>query len=195
MCFYYNGACTFHEMYNRQPVLQETRPDQCIPADSTITTTQAIGCHYHCIGYISVQLSVLGIRVSSEIFQAAIDELIQGLDRVMAYRDDVIIFGATREENYSRLKSVLNRLIQGKMFIKLAKCKFGVCELEFLGFEISATGYQPDPERLELLVGMNSPWNRRHLCFIMGCLHSYSPFIPNFTTREQLLSSVQLPGE
>lgn len=79
------------------------------------------------------------------------DKAIQGLDGVLAYQDDVIIFGATREEHDSWLKSVLNRLIQRNVSLKATGCKFDVFELEFLGFKINATSCQPDQELLKSL--------------------------------------------
>ncbi|VDP35628.1 unnamed protein product [Echinostoma caproni] len=39
-----------------------------------------------------------GLLTSSGIFQAAIDEVIRGLDVVLGFQDDVIVFGTTKAE-------------------------------------------------------------------------------------------------
>lgn len=48
-------------------------------------------------------------------------------------------------------------MFQCSVPIKATKRKFGISELEFLGFRINATGYQSDPEHLKPLVELESP--------------------------------------
>lgn len=115
-----------------------------------------------------------GLHVSLGIFQANTAKMIQVVHRVLSYQDDVIIFGATRGEHDSRLKSVLHRLIQSNVSITTTQCKFGVSELEFTGFKISATSYQPSPSLIlgdastsQILVRPEDP----------GCHGSTSPSI------------------
>ena len=124
-----------------------------------------------------------GLHVSPGIFQTAIDGILDGIDGVRAYQDDVIVFGRTKEEHDRRLLAVLQRFAEANVSIKPAKCLFQVTELEFLGFTISAAGYRPDPNRFRSLVEAESPKNKDHLRSIMGCLQYYSRFIPNFATR------------
>ncbi|VDP90531.1 unnamed protein product [Echinostoma caproni] len=49
------------------------------------------------------------LHTSSGIFQVATDEVIHGLDGVLAYQDDIIIFGATKAEHDERLTNLLER--------------------------------------------------------------------------------------
>ncbi|VDP88861.1 unnamed protein product [Echinostoma caproni] len=128
-----------------------------------------------------------GLHKSSGIFQAAIDEVIRGLDGVLAYQDDVIVFGTTKAERDDRLLKLLERFAQKNVSIRASKCMFSSPELEFLGFTVDAKGYRPDPSRFRPLTELESPRDHNQLRSIMGCLQYYSRFIPNFATKAQPL--------
>lgn len=51
-----------------------------------------------------------GLSSAPAIFQAAIDQIISDLPGTVAYLDDVIKGGSTREEAYHRLEMVLQKL-------------------------------------------------------------------------------------
>ncbi|VDP95190.1 unnamed protein product [Echinostoma caproni] len=128
-----------------------------------------------------------GLHVSSGLFQSAIDSVIKGLDGVLAYQDDVLVFGLNKKEHDARLTQLLERFAARNVAIKPSKCVFGVSELEFLGFTVESRGYRPDQTRFKPLTNIESPKDQTHLRSAMGCLQYYSRFIPNFVTRAQLL--------
>ena len=47
----------------------------------------------------------LGLKMSQEIFQQRIDQLIEGLEGVLAIADDVIVFGSTLSEHDKNLRN------------------------------------------------------------------------------------------
>ena len=57
---------------------------------------------------------------------------------VQVYLDDILIYSMTQKESTEHVKSVLRRLRQHDLYIKLSKCEFSVIELDFLSFRISA---------------------------------------------------------
>ncbi|VDP78919.1 unnamed protein product [Echinostoma caproni] len=128
-----------------------------------------------------------GLHVSSELFQLAINSVIKGLDGVLAYQDDVLIFGLNKKEHDARLTQLLERFAARNVAIKPSKCVFGVSELEILGFTVDSRGYRPDPTRFKPLTNTESPKDQTHLRSVMGCLQYYSRLIPNFSTRAQPL--------
>ncbi|VDP87685.1 unnamed protein product [Echinostoma caproni] len=122
---------------------------------------------------------------------AAIDEAIHGLDGVLTYRDDAIVFGATKAEHDKRLTNLLERFTQKNVPIRASKCMFSSPELEFMGFTVDEKGYHPDTSRFRPLTELESPRDKNQLRFIMGCLKYYSRFIPNFATKVQPLFASQ----
>ncbi|VDP90553.1 unnamed protein product [Echinostoma caproni] len=132
-----------------------------------------------------------GLHVSSSLFQLAIESVIKGLDGVLAYQDDVLIFSLNKKEHDARLTQLLERFPSKNVAIKPSKCVFGVSELEFLGFLVDSRGHCPDPTRFKPLTNIKSPKDQTHLRSVMGCLQYFSRFIPNFATRAQPLFRAQ----
>ncbi|VDP90102.1 unnamed protein product [Echinostoma caproni] len=132
-----------------------------------------------------------GLRVSSGLFQSAIDSVIEGLDGVLAYQDDVLIFGLNKKEHDDRLTQVLERFASRNVAIKPSKCVFGVSELEFLRFTVDSRGYRPDPTLFKPLTNIESPKDQTNLRSVMGCLQYYSRFIPKFAKSVQPLFRAQ----
>ncbi|VDP94982.1 unnamed protein product [Echinostoma caproni] len=77
------------------------------------------------------------------------DSVIKGLDDVLAYQDDVLIFGLNKKEHDARLTQLLEQFSVRNVAIKRSKCVFGLSELEFLGFTVDSRGYRPDPTRFK----------------------------------------------
>ena len=51
-----------------------------------------------------------GVASAPAMFQRAIDMILQGIDGVICYIDDILVTGTTDEEHLGRLKEVLKRL-------------------------------------------------------------------------------------
>ena len=69
--------------------------------------------------------------------------LMQGLENVFVYIDDILITGATMEEHLKTLKEVLRRLTVANVQLKRSKCFFLQISIEYLGYLISEKGIQP----------------------------------------------------
>lgn len=118
ICFSHNGTWELHEMYTQQPVFLESQTGGCTVTDFTFATIQAVQYNYYSVGFVPVWLYAIFPPRWSGISQVAVDKVVQGLDRVLAYQDDVVAFGTIRKGHNSRLKSVLGRLIQRNVSIK-----------------------------------------------------------------------------
>ncbi|VDP86152.1 unnamed protein product [Echinostoma caproni] len=80
----------------------------------------------------------------------------------MAYRDDVIVFGTTKEGYDNNFKKLFERFMQKNVRIKPSKCMFEVMQLEFLGFNVCSKRYRPDPNRFQPRVNIESPKDQNH---------------------------------
>ena len=77
----------------------------------------------------------MGLMNSASTFQRAMQKVLKKYlwKCCMVYIDDVIIFSKTLEELIQHVKEVLEVLAEHKFLVKVAKCKFLVEEIEFLG--------------------------------------------------------------
>ena len=87
-------------------------------------------------------------------FQAYInDALHEYLDVFcVAYLDDVLIYTeGTLEDHIRHVRTVLQRLLDRGLYVKLEKCEFHIEETRFLGFIISPTGIKMDREHIAII--------------------------------------------
>ena len=65
-----------------------------------------------------------GISSAPSIFQSVMDKMLQGIDHVMRYLDDILIIAESEQEPRRVLDEVLTRLEDSGVRVKLAKCTF-----------------------------------------------------------------------
>lgn len=124
----------------------------------------------------SISVFCLSTLTSSDMFQTMIFKVNQDLDGIPIHQVDVLSYGATRKKHDLQIKWVFTRLTQRTSSFKIAKCKFSVSHLEFLGFRISAIGYQFYPKRQEGPLGID----QAYLGFFMEFQQYYSRSILSF---------------
>ena len=72
-------------------------------------------------------------------------QVLQGIEGVSVYQDDVLVFGRDRSEHDSRLRAVFKAMEKRGLKLRLDKCAFGLQEVEYLGHLISKSGIAPRP--------------------------------------------------
>lgn len=126
---------------------------------------------------------MFGICCAPELFQKVMDTIVAGLDGVVVYLDDLLIFGRTQEEHDLRLKALMKRLEQYGVLLNLDKCVFSVNRLEFLGHELSAEGIKPIRSRVLALQQCREPANAAELRSFLGLVTYVGRFIPHLATK------------
>ena len=65
-----------------------------------------------------------GISSAPEVYQRAMEKVLNGLPGVVCYMDDLLIYGRTTEEHWSRLSDVLQAIEKSGLTLKKEKCEF-----------------------------------------------------------------------
>lgn len=131
-----------------------------------------------------------GIASASAIFQKTMDRILQGIDGVLCYIDDVIISAKSEEEHLQILEKVLQRFKQYGVRARKVKCKFLTNSVEYLGHIIDAEGQHPLPSKLKAITGAPEPKNVVELRSFLGLLNYYGRFIANLSTILHPLNSL-----
>lgn len=77
------------------------------------------------------------------IFQSTMDTILNGLEGVFCYFDDILIKGRNRSECLGHTKSVLKRLDEYNKKANFEKCQFLKSEISYLGYSISHKRISP----------------------------------------------------
>ena len=120
-----------------------------------------------------------GLRMSQDIFQARIDQLVEGLQGVIGIADDIVVYSRTKAEHDRNLRKLLLRCLQYGLKLNPDKCKVNQSEIAFFGVICGASGVKPDPRKVSTIHQMAAPANQQELLSFMGLANYMGPFIKN----------------
>lgn len=128
-----------------------------------------------------------GLNLSSECFQSVISSIFENVEGVEPYIDDLIIFGKNEQEHDQRLENVLK--IAQKLNIKFnsEKCIFKTKKVKFLGHIISQDGIHIDDDKVNAILKMPAPSNKKELETFLGAVNYLSKFIENCSEKTAIL--------
>ena len=116
----------------------------------------------------------MGIKCSPDIFQKIMNDLLGDIIDIQVYLDDILITThGSFTEHLKLLETVLSRLQQANFRANLRKCFFGESKLEYLGYIISHKGLQPQPKKVEAILRLVPPKNKRQLRHFLGMVNYY----------------------
>jgi len=87
--------------------------------DSKLLTTFVTPFGHFCFNRLP-----FGISSAPEIFQRTMSDILEGLDGVICWMDDILIHGRNRMEHDARVRAVLFRLRRAGLTLNIQKCEF-----------------------------------------------------------------------
>lgn len=116
------------------------------------------------------------------IFQRVIESLLQGIEGVIVYLDDILMTGSTEEAHLKALDKVLSRLERAGLRVKKSKCVFMEPSVTYLGHLIDAGGLHPLQDRVRAIKEAFTPRSVSELKSYLGMLSYYSKCLPNVSS-------------
>ncbi|KAG0440693.1 Transposon Ty3-G Gag-Pol polyprotein [Dictyocoela muelleri] len=116
-------------------------------------------------------------------------ELLNGLNFVKIFLDDILIFSNSFLEHNIHLLEVLNCLWISKFKINFNKSGFFKPKILYLGQIIYLGFIKPDITKLVNLKKFGIPKNKRQFMKIIGSIQWFGPYITNLSNKNDLLSS------
>ena len=116
----------------------------------------------------------MGIKNATDIFQNVMMEIVGDLPYVRVYLDDVLITtNGDYVDHLTKLQVVLSRLEEYGFRANLRKCFFAEDKLDYLGYWITRKGIQPQPKKVEAILRLLPPENKRQLRRFLGMINYY----------------------
>ena len=74
-------------------------------------------------------------------------EILSGLNGVLCYLDDVVVYGKSERDQDCNLQLVINRLKEWGVKLNRSKCHLKKPEIQPLGHIVNKDGVKPDPAK------------------------------------------------
>lgn len=122
-----------------------------------------------------------GFLNSPALFTADVVTLLQHMDNVVVYVDDIYITSDTEDEHLRDIETVVKILSEAGYIISLKKSEIAKESVVFLGFQISNEGRGLTEDYKNKILQITYPKNLKQLQSILGLLNYARNFIPTFT--------------
>jgi hypothetical protein len=99
----------------------------------------------------------------------------------VVYIDDILIYSENEEEHKALVKEVLERLKKAGLYVSLAKSKFHVVEVKYLGYHIPSEGISMFQKKVSTIQDWSSPKAVKDIQSFLGFANSYGRFIEWFS--------------
>jgi hypothetical protein len=136
----------------------------------------------------------IGFAGSADIFQAEMMDLVESLEYVGAYIDDLLVITkGTLEDHLENLREVLRRLRDAGLKVNAAKSFFCTHKIEYIGYILARGGIKPQQKKVQAILAINPPNNVKELRKFLGMVQYYRDM---WAKRSEMLAPLSdLVGE
>jgi hypothetical protein len=125
-------------------------------------------------GKYSYKRLPMGIAGSPDIFQRKMSALMESLEYVRAYLDDLCcISKLSLEDQLEKLEEVLRQLCDAELKVNAAKSTFCALEIEYLGYVLTRHGIKPQSNKVQAILAIKPPTGVRQLRHFLGMVQYY----------------------
>ena len=111
------------------------------------------------------------------------ENLLQGIEGVAVYIDDILVTGSTVDEHICTLDKVQERIESAGLTLDKSKCYFLRSRIEYLGYITDEEGLRPTAEKVKAISEAPEPKNVAELHSFLGMINYYGRFLPNMSTQ------------
>jgi hypothetical protein len=139
-------------------------------------------------GKYSYKRLSMGIAGSSDIFQSKMLKLMESLEYVQAYLDDLLcVSRSSLEDHLKKLEEVLRRLCDVGLKVNAEKSTFCALEIEYLGYILTRDNIKPQSNMVQAILAIKLPTGVRQLRRFLGMVQYYRDL---WARRREMLAAL-----
>ncbi|XP_055584900.1 uncharacterized protein K02A2.6-like [Uranotaenia lowii] len=123
---------------------------------------------------------MFGVNCAPEVFQREMTRILEGIENVIIYIDDILIYSPTLEELRKITAKVLKVLRINCLTLNNDKCIYEQTRVKFLGHELDERGFHVEEAKIKAIRQFRDPTTTSELKSFLGLASFVSPHIQNF---------------
>ena len=128
-----------------------------------------------------------GLKNAPILFQNLMKKILEGLQNIIYFLDDILIFSNSEEEHLNHTQQVLERLDKYNVKVNKAKCVLNVKKIEFLGNVYDGVKVYPDATKIAKVANIQAPVNIKGVRSILGFFNYFARFISGYASKAEPL--------
>ena len=125
----------------------------------------------------------MGLSSAAQSFQRLLDHVLEGLDHVFCYLNDIMVYNEDEESHLKTVEEVFKRLEGAGLSIAPDKCKFGKQSIDYLGYEVSSSGIKPLPRKVAAIQDLPTPTKQKELLHYLGAVNYFRSSLGYLPTK------------
>ena len=128
-----------------------------------------------------------GLKMSQDIFQMRMDDIVAQCLGVLAIHDDVFIYRKHDRDHNANIINLFNVAQEEGLIFNSKKCAIKQKSIMFFGRVFSAEGYSPDLEEIQGISEMTPPQTKQELQSFLGAVNYLQMFVPHLSLNTEPL--------
>ena len=134
-------------------------------------------------GQLQWTRGAMGLKGCPGSFARLMDMALKGIDGVLIYIDDILIYGKTKQQAIETLEKVLKRLVTHNLKINIKKSVFLQPTTHYLGLTLTASGIFPGEDKARAIREAKPPQSVKQLKSFLGLCNYFRNFIKHFAHK------------
>ena len=136
-----------------------------------------------------------GLTGAPGTFQSLMDRVLRGLNNVIVYVDDILIFSPDKASHLQHIQAVLERIQEHGLTSHGDKCIIGCSEVSYLGHTFSKDGMSPDPSKISVISNWATPTSVSDVRRFLGLASYYRQYKRAFSSIAEPLHRLTDKGQ
>ena len=125
-----------------------------------------------------------GVKSAPEIFQKAMDRMLEGIEGAKSIMDDILVGGRDVDDHDRILLKVVDRATQWNLSMNFDKCQIRKNRVSYVGHMVTEHGLEPSHDKVRALTEMPAPTSKEEMRRFLGMIQYLTKFIPDLSVKD-----------